>query len=316
MKIITPLCAKIVPTGTSILLPVKYEASPYPNIKWLKNGKEIFDNNDVVIINKINETLLKISNISKQDTGKYELILTNDVGIVKTSGSITTSNKEISKISIPPVFIKSLEPKYAYENEVVIFEANVDSNPLSSFQWFFNEKPVDSDEIKIFSENNYSILLIKNFKHDLSGCYTCCAENVDGITTTSASLILTTEIDYSINNTAPIFKEKFNKQSVMDGEKLVIKLNVISKPIPKITWYHNGKEISDTKDITTTQNNAGECVLNITEVFPEDAGEYECKAINKLGEDISKSSIIVEGIFIYDYDHSKNNLTAYIKLEH
>lgn len=66
--------------------------------------------------------------------------------------------------------------------------------------------------------------------------------------------------------------------------------------MPKIVWLHKGMPIQEGKDITIYQDSEGISKLAISEVFPEDAGEYTCKAINKVGEAVCASSLIVEGI--------------------
>lgn len=70
---------------------------------------------------------------------------------------------------------------------------------------------------------------------------------------------------------------------------------MIGKPIPKITWYHKNEPIKEAKDVTIYQDSEGVCKLAISEVFPEDAGEYTCHAINKVGEAVCAASLIVEG---------------------
>lgn len=313
-EIVLPLRAQVVPTGSDVVLHVEYKSNPIPKVKWQKNGKIVVENEDTIITNKLNETTLILRNISKPNVGKYEVVLSNPQGTTKTSATVAISDKEPDENVKPPTFVENLKPRSAHEKEVVIFETNVISYPVSSFQWYFNDKPITHESIKIVNEENHSILLIKEFINELVGSYTCCAENVVGMTTTSASLsLITTDDREQPDNTAPKFIKTIGKLTVMDGEKLVIKHTVTGKPVPSIKWYRNSEEINDTKDITMSQNNAGECILSITEVFPEDEGEYECKATNKLGEVSTISSVIVEGILIYDYDHSKTiNILRFI----
>lgn len=76
---------------------------------------------------------------------------------------------------------------------------------------------------------------------------------------------------------------------------LFVILQVTGKPIPKITWFHKNEPIKEAKDVTIYQDSEGACKLAISEVFPEDAGEYTCHAINKVGEAVCAASLIVEG---------------------
>lgn len=79
---------------------------------------------------------------------------------------------------------------------------------------------------------------------------------------------------------------------------LILILQVTGKPVPKITWYHKNAPIKEAKDVTVYQDSEGVCKLAISEVFPEDAGEYTCHASNKVGEAVCAASLIVEGQFL------------------
>lgn len=63
-------------------------------------------------------------------------------------------------------------------------------------------------------------------------------------------------------------------------------------------WFHNSQPVRETKDITIFQDSEGVCYLAMTEVFPEDAGEYTCTAVNKMGEAVCAASLVVEGKLI------------------
>lgn len=58
---------------------------------------------------------------------------------------------------------------------------------------------------------------------------------------------------------------------------------------------HKGQPIKEAKDVVIYQDTEGVCKLAISEVFPEDAGDYTCRAINRIGEAICATSLIVEG---------------------
>lgn len=81
----------------------------------------------------------------------------------------------------------------------------------------------------------------------------------------------------------------------MDGESANLTCIVQGKPTPRVEWYHDNKPIKEGKEITIVQDTEGICSLAITEVFPEDAGEYTCRAVNPVGEAVCTSSLIVEG---------------------
>lgn len=70
---------------------------------------------------------------------------------------------------------------------------------------------------------------------------------------------------------------------------------VTGKPTPKVVWMHNGEPINENRDATMYQDTEGVCKLAISEVFPEDAGDYTCHVENKVGKCVCTASLVVEG---------------------
>jgi len=139
--------------------------------------------------------------------------------------------------------------------------------------------------------------MVKEVTPELAGSYTCRAENVAGSVTCTASVnIIKTIWEKTVELVSPTFVKRLSPVKVMDGESVNLTCIVEGKPTPRVEWYHNDKPIKEGKEITIIQDMEGICSLAITEVFPEDAGEYTCHAINPVGEAICKSSLVVEGM--------------------
>jgi len=68
------------------------------------------------------------------------------------------------------------------------------------------------------------------------------------------------------------------------------------QPRPAITWMLNGKELKqgNSVSIDSTRTSAR---LMIIHCSSEHRGQYECKGKNKLGETVSATAIIVNGLF-------------------
>lgn len=162
-------------------------------------------------------------------------------------------------------------------------------------------------QIRIVSQENRSILMVKEVTSDLIGNYTCRAENVGGSVTCTATINLT-EITWeeAIELASPTFVKRLSPVKIMDGESVNLTCIVEGKPIPRVEWYHNNKPIKEGKEIIIVQDMEGVCSLAITEVFPEDAGEYTCRAVNPVGEAVCTSSLIVEGILFSVSSNSYN----------
>lgn len=64
--------------------------------------------------------------------------------------------------------------------------------------------------------------------------------------------------------------------------------------MPKVSWLHNNREVRENSEVWTTYRKDGYCELFLSEVFPEDMGEYVCKAVNKAGEAVTRTTLTVD----------------------
>lgn len=62
------------------------------------------------------------------------------------------------------------------------------------------------------------------------------------------------------------------------GDALDLVCEVSASPAADISWYRNGKRLTDEKN-----SNKSHCTYRITSVDTEDSGVYECVAINTEG---------------------------------
>lgn len=303
---VSPLEAQMISVGGLLVLQSDITGLPVPNVQWLRNGKPIEIGNDVTITTEFGVSVLKIRQMNRKRVGKYEIIAKNTVGEARTSCSVVVTEKPTkSRVIKAPRFIKSLQPCLVAESETVILETVVESQPLSSFQWFMDQHPIESThEISIVNRPNKSSLIIKSFDKELSGVFTCRAENIGGSVTTTASVNIEENKKEEIEEfTSPRFTERIEPQQLMDGQKLILKCIVEGNPRPKAEWFKDGIKLKNTRVVTIIQELNGTCTLIINEVYPEDAGIYECHAINNVGETFCKAPVSVEGIIFYNNLH-------------
>lgn len=296
---VTPLEAQIVKTGSTLILKSSFTGTPQPEIKWLKNGKELVIDDEVAIATNNNISMVTIKNMNRKRAGKYEIVAVNKAGEARSSGSVVVSDNKDSDELRAPRFIQPLVPKTVLENDVVIMEVTVESFPTSSFQWFVNSTAIKSSvDTRVVAKENKSILIIESFQKTHTGMYMCRAENVAGSVTSTASvkIVEEPELEEVSEFMSPRFVEKLKPVQLMDGEQLTLTCKVIANPTPKILWFRNEQQLLETKGTTISQEVNGTCSLTISEVFPEDAGEYACQAVNKIGEAINSVSVSVEGI--------------------
>jgi hypothetical protein len=92
----------------------------------------------------------------------------------------------------------------------------------------------------------------------------------------------------------PRFTLPLRNQTVNDGDQCVMRVVYMGYPSPTITWFFNSQPIEQSKDFQIKVDMPkGESSLAIVEVFPEDEGEYMCKAENVLGTAVTHCHLFV-----------------------
>ncbi|KAK7082944.1 hypothetical protein SK128_021395 [Halocaridina rubra] len=298
-QITLPLQAQVVKIGSSLDLLARYEAFPPPTIKWYHQGKELKPSRDFIIEHIDDQTTLHVEEIFEDDCGEYEVRVFNEVGEARTLASIFVT-KPLETIEMePPIFVKQLQPQIVPEGEVAILEAEVTAKPEAHFQWYRHGQEITHDEeleVQITSENNKSTLVLGELFEDDSGDYTVAAQNPVGRASSTATLLV--EGDGAEEAIPPSFNPPLTPIRVMDGEEVRFSCKVTGKPMPKLSWFQNGRPIGHHREVRLTQTPEGRAGLQILEVFPEDEGDYTCIARNKAGEARTTANLTVES---YEY---------------
>ena len=84
-------------------------------------------------------------------------------------------------------------------------------------------------------------------------------------------------------------------QSVSDGDEVVFRVLFRGSPAPTITWFFNSQPIKNSADFQLMIDaEKGESKLVIVEVFPDDEGEYMCRAENSMGTAVTHCHLFVK----------------------
>lgn len=103
----------------------------------------------------------------------------------------------------------------------------------------------------------------------------------------------TTEDDEQTRSGAPWFKKPLRNTSVVDSEPVRFTVKVTGEPKPEITWWFEGEMLQDGEDYQYIERGETYC-LYLPETFPEDGGEYMCKAVNNKGSAASTCILTIE----------------------
>uniref|UniRef100_A0A182TG18 Ig-like domain-containing protein n=1 Tax=Anopheles melas TaxID=34690 RepID=A0A182TG18_9DIPT len=121
---------------------------------------------------------------------------------------------------------------------------------------------------------------------------------LEKIQTLEDSLIRTRdERERTEGGRAPVFTTPLsNIDSLREGESahFEAKLTPTDDPKLKVEWFWNGKPLK-TGSRFRTFCDFGFVILEISPVYPEDSGEYSCRATNEYGEAVTTSTMRVQG---------------------
>ncbi|KAK7940043.1 hypothetical protein WMY93_003369 [Mugilogobius chulae] len=92
---------------------------------------------------------------------------------------------------------------------------------------------------------------------------------------------------------APRFVKCLSDLKVMDGSRVTMTVELTGQPPPDVLWFHDGQEVTETEDFQLLREK-NRCTLLIQEVFPEDTGNYCCRARNQHGEASTYAKLTVE----------------------
>ncbi|XP_048394562.1 nexilin isoform X6 [Stegostoma tigrinum] len=99
--------------------------------------------------------------------------------------------------------------------------------------------------------------------------------------------------DELIRSGAPWFKKPLKNTSVVDGEPVRFTVKILGEPAPGVTWWFEGEMLQDCEDYQYIERGETYC-LYLPETFPEDEGEYMCKAVNTKGTAASTCILTIE----------------------
>ncbi|EDO49550.1 predicted protein, partial [Nematostella vectensis] len=92
----------------------------------------------------------------------------------------------------------------------------------------------------------------------------------------------------------PIFGQKMKNVEGRIGEDVRFEIQVEGTPVPAVTFHRESEQIYDGGRYSIVEEENGLFVLTIRNTRPEDAGEYQCIAVNGAGEVTSKGYLHVE----------------------
>jgi len=187
--------------------------------------------------------------------------------------------------------------------------------------WTKDGKPLTSTpEIEVKYKNGVASVIVAEIFPEDAGRYACKATNTKGSVETSskvkvqpmakktggkaaATTTKPTAANGALNGSSSasaasgasprIFTHTRSTVS-KDGDPVRLECTVAGDARFDVVWLHDEREIKPSKDFEYKKVGDNTHVLEIHEVFPEDAGTYTCEAFNDVGECFSTCTLVVE----------------------
>nr|CAD7413048.1 unnamed protein product [Timema poppensis] len=139
-------------------------------------------------------------------------------------------------------------------------------------------------------------LELDNLQHEDAGVYTCVAENELGRTRCSAELRVLDTLDPSDEDRRPpeFIQGLPETTAVLEGHSVELQVWLRGTPPLDVVWVKDDLEVPDCQDFRYVDRGDGRVALRLTDVFPQDAGQYHCEAFNDHGDATTATRLAVQ----------------------
>ncbi|KAL1110551.1 hypothetical protein AAG570_008079, partial [Ranatra chinensis] len=266
-------------TGSSTMLETKVKGYPKPEVKWVKDGKEIVMSDRFRLLYEDEETIsLVIMSVNLSDTGEYKAVASNCAGQAEDTLNLT--------VKAPPNFSKKLDDVSLMAGKELKLKVQVEANPKPSVTWFKDGKEVkESEHIKIIEEGTSFTLLIDHCTLFDAGSYSVVCKNE----ISQSSEFCKVEV-----LGPPVFtRNLIKKVDTEEGDSLTFLVKVYGNPMPYVKWFFKGEQVFPdarckiSHDIDTFS-------LTVNSITRNDGGEYTCELTNMHGTNVDRGTVMVK----------------------
>uniref|UniRef100_A0A3P9M7P1 Immunoglobulin like and fibronectin type III domain containing 1, tandem duplicate 1 n=1 Tax=Oryzias latipes TaxID=8090 RepID=A0A3P9M7P1_ORYLA len=276
----------VVRAGNSARFNINFEASPWPEVIWLKDGAPV--SKKVTVSNAEGNSQLLIASAERSDTGIYTIIVKNIVGQETFSVEIRVTD----------------EPKPPGPVEL---DENVPGTVTVSWTASPDEKRDDRLHYMVTKRDSvkrsWHTIADRIFNNKFTACnilpgreyqFRVYAKNDMGSSKHSESqkwLIPAKKEKFTVNmpeskpcdlQCAPKFIVPLKQHTAPQGYECYMSCAVKGDPTPHVTWLRNSISLNTDTNYFVS-NTCGVCSLLILKVGSKDTGEYKVVAENPLG---------------------------------
>ncbi|XP_026836119.1 obscurin isoform X2 [Drosophila erecta] len=266
----------------NVQMTVRIDAYPEAKLTWYHDETEIkITDAKYTVSSDGNAYTLKISGATRVDAGKYTVKATNE------HGSATSSTQLLIKCA--PEFTHKLTNITVAEGDSnVELVVGVDAYPRPHAKWYIDGIEIDEkrNDFRHVEEGNDFKLIMNKVATNMQGNYTCKIMNDYGKLEDNCVVTV---------NCKPKVKRGLKNVEVQEGKSFTLEVEVYSEPEAKIKWFKDGHEIYEDARIKISRDTQRieNYYLTLNLARTEDAGTYEMKATNFIGETTSTCKVAV-----------------------
>ncbi|CAH1108368.1 unnamed protein product [Psylliodes chrysocephalus] len=287
-KFITGLFDDQVPQKSELILMVRADGLPKPEIRWFVNGKPVIEDENIKIETTTEAQVtskLIVKNFDTEHEGIYKAMAINVVGEAETTSRVLMEQTA-------PSFGKKLDRNLdVNEGEPLELKAKISGSPSPKVTWYKDGEPISPDDENIKTTllpDGTVKLSIDKCKPSDSGAYKLVVKNRNGESACLCAVAVTQKPK------RPTFLKCFKDTKVPLGESLRLDAKVEAFPPPEIKWLKDGIPLRASSNIHFENHPDGRIALVIDMMKPENAGNYQLLVTNKLGEAIGEAKVEVE----------------------
>ncbi|XP_037625810.1 obscurin isoform X8 [Sebastes umbrosus] len=258
--------------------------TPLPQIRWLKDGRELTDQQKYFILNDARSGILCLTVVraTEADIGQYECELLNEFGCIKCKAGLCPAY-------VPPMDTEDDQPQDLPPKDA-------DSEGWSTA---FVKKWLQTD----FSATSIAKMLFPPGHPEQAERSTeeavAAPTSVDQVVQQPPCYLEEEEEIYiseqmqEITDAPPSIQVPTEDLCVEPGQSAAFTAIITGRPTPNIQWYKDGEELAADENVEIVQHGA-RCSLTIVCPEGEDSGIYTCLAYNDSGHASCQAELTVE----------------------
>ncbi|XP_070686327.1 contactin-1a-like isoform X2 [Pempheris klunzingeri] len=270
-----------------ITMGCRARASPPATYKWMLGESEVDLQAEDSHYSLVGGNLIISNPIKSKHVGNYYCLATNMYGtIISREASVQFGYLDLFSS-------EERESVYVKEGQgAVLLCAPPPHYPAElSFRWILNEFPtfIPLDKRRFVSQITGNLYISKVDSSD-SGNYSCIASSPSISKSVFSNYIpLVPLAERPIRKYPADLKVKFPDTTALVGQNITLECFALGNPVPEIRWKKLDGELSPNHEVRMAGAH-----LHLYNVQFEDAGTYQCEAVNSRGKDYHAARVSVE----------------------